>query len=142
MLLKVAKVSKLNKKKWFFKYSNNDFDEIVNLIISNLDYDYIELLIWSAELYLFYDIEYDMLFDDGKFSTIKLDKANSIKILEPSIYEEIRFFEIQIFNVNERIFNISSDNYGEYTSITMKKTIDEEKLHQLLEYIFMKNNKK
>ena len=97
MLLKVSKLSKWDKKHWIFKYSNSDFDEIINLIINNLDYDYIELLIWSAELYLFNDIDYILLNDNRKFSTIKIDKSNSIKILEPSIYDEIRHFEIKIF---------------------------------------------
>ena len=105
MLLKVSKLSKWDKKHWIFKYSNSDFDEIINLIINNLDYDYIELLIWSAELYLFNDIDYILLNDNRKFSTIKIDKSNSIKILEPSIYDEIRHFEIKIFNENNKFKN-------------------------------------
>ena len=123
---------------WNFKYSNLKFDEIINLIINNLDYDYIELLIWSSELYLFNDIDYILLNDDSKYSTIKLDKSNSIKILEPNIYESIRLFEIKIFNENNKLFNIVSDNYGEYTSITMDKTIDEKRLVQILDGIFIK----
>lgn len=138
MLLKLSKLSKLNKKYWNFKYSNLNFDEIINLIINNLDYDYIELLIWSFELYLFNDINYILLNDDSKYSTIKLDKSNSIKILEPSIYESIRLFEIKMFNGNNKLFNIVSDNYGEYTSITMDKTIDEESLMQILDSVFIK----
>ena len=138
MLLKLSKLSKLNKKYWNFKYSNLNFDEIINLIINNLDYDYIELLIWSFELYLFNDIDYILLNDDSKYSTIKLDKSNSIKILELSIYESIRLFEIKMFNGNNKLFNIVSDNYGEYTSITMDKTIDEESLMQILDSVFIK----
>lgn len=138
MLLKLSKLSKLNKKYWNFKYSNLNFDEIINLIINNLDYDYIELLIWSFELYLFNDIDYILLNDDSKYSTIKLDKSNSIKILEPSIYESIRLFEIKMFNGNNKLFNIVSDNYGEYTSITMDKTIDEENIMQILDSVFIK----
>lgn len=138
MLLKVSKLSKWDEKHWIFKYSNSDFDEIINLIINNLDYDYIELLIWSAELYLFNDIDYILLNDDRKFSTIKIDKSNSIKILKPSIYDEIRNFEIKIFNENNKLFYLVSDNYGEYTSINMDKTIDEEKLTQILDSIFIK----
>ena len=72
MLLKVSKLSKWDKKHWIFKYSNSDFDEIINLIINNLDYDYIELLIWSAELYLFNDIDYILLNDNRKFFFISL----------------------------------------------------------------------
>ena len=138
MLLKLSKLSKLNKKYWNFKYSNLNFDEIINLIINNLDYDYIELLIWSFELYLFNDIDYILLNDDSKYSTIKLDKSNSIKILELSIYESIRLFEIKMFNGNNKLFNIVSDNYGEYTSITMDKTIDEENIMQILDSVFIK----
>ena len=81
MLLKVSKLSKWDKKHWIFKYSNSDFDEIINLIINNLDYDYIELLIWSAELYLFNDIDYILLNDNKKFSTIKIDKYFRTKYL-------------------------------------------------------------
>ena len=140
MLLKVSKLSKLNKKHWCFKYSNLNFDEIISLMINNLDYDYIELLICSFELYLFNDIDYILLDDNRKFSTIKIDKSNSIKILEPSIYDEIRHFEIKIFNENNKLFYLVSDNYGEYTSINMDKTIDEEKLTQILDSIFIKKN--
>ena len=71
MLLKVSKLSKWDKKHWIFKYSNSDFDEIINLIINNLDYDYIELLIWSAELYLFNDIDYILLVFMMKLDTLK-----------------------------------------------------------------------
>ncbi len=140
MLLKVSKLSKLNKKHWNFKYSNINFDEILNLIISNLDYDYVEMLIWSSELYLFNGIDYILLNDNSKYSTIKLDKSNSIKILDPNIYESIRLFEIKIFNENNKLFNIVSDNYGEYTSITMDKTIDEKKLVQILDSIFIRKS--
>lgn len=140
MLLKVSKLSKLNKKHWNFKYSNINFDEILNLIISNLDYDYVEMLIWSSELYLFNGIDYILLNDNSKYSTIKLDKSNSIKILDPNIYESIRLFEIKIFNENNKLFNIVSDNYGEHTSITMAKTIDEKKLVQILDSIFIRKS--
>ncbi len=138
MLLKVSKLSKLNKKHWIFVYSNLDFDKILSLIFNKLEYDYIELLIWSFQLDLFNDIEYNLLNNNNKFLAIKLDKSNSIKILEPNIYEQIRLFEINIFNGNEKLFNIRSDNYGEYTSITMDKTVDGERLSQLLNNIFAK----
>ena len=61
-----------------------------------------------------------------------------INILEPSIYDEIRHFEIKIFNENNKLFYLVSDNYGEYTSINMDKTIDKEKLTQILDSIFIK----
>ena len=39
----------------------------------------------------------------------------------------------------KKIINyLVSDNYGEYTSINMDKTIDEEKLTQILDSIFIK----
>lgn len=136
MLFEVSKLSKLNRKCWNFKYSNSNFDEILSLIISKLEYDYIELLIWSFQICLFNNVEYNLLNNDHKFSTIKLDKFNSIKILDPDIYEEIRFFEINMFNGTDKLFNIKSDNYGENTLITMGKTIDEKRLYQLLDNIF------
>ena len=37
-----------------------------------------------------------------------------------------------------KLFYLVSDNYGEYTSINMDKTIDEEKLTQILDSIFIK----
>ena len=43
-----------------------------------------------------------------------------------------------IFNENNKLFYLVSDNYGEYTSINMDKTIDEEKLTQILDSIFIK----
>lgn len=136
MLLEVSKLSRLNRKHWFFKYSNLDFDEILNLIIHNLDYDYIELSIWSFQLDLFNNIKYDFLKPSDRLSTIKLDKSNSLKILDPATYENIRLFEIKMFKGSEKLFDISSDNYGEYTSITMDKNICEGRLFQLLNVIF------
>ena len=105
------------------------------MMIINLDYDYIELRIWSAELWLFYNIEYTLLYNDYKFAIIKINKLNSIMILEPTIYEAIRLFEIKIFNNGQNLFDISSDNYGEYTSITMDKTVSEENINKLLDII-------
>lgn len=133
MILKVSKLSKLCKKHWVIKYSNSDFDEILKLMIINLDYDYIKLQIWSAELYLFSNTEYVLLYNDNKFSIIEINRLNSIKILEPIIYEQIRFFEIKIFNNGQNLFDISYDNYGEHTSITIDKTINEEMLYKLLQ---------
>lgn len=130
-MLKISKLSKFCKKRWFI-YSNSDFDEIFKIIIVNLDYDYIELRIWSAELHLFSNIEHVLIYNDNKFSTIKINKSNCIKILEPTIYEEIRLFEIKIFNNGQKLFDISSDNYGEHTSITMDKTVSEENINKLL----------
>ncbi len=135
MLLKISRLSKLNKKYWIFRYSNSDFDEILSLILNKLEYDYIELLIWSFQLNLFNDIEYTLLNNNNRFLTIKLDKLNSIKILNPYIYEEIRLFEINMFNTTEKLFKITSDNYGEYTSIIMDKTIDKKRLSRLLDKI-------
>ena len=43
-----------------------------------------------------------------------------------------------MFNGNNKLFNIVSDNYGEYTSITMDKTIDEENIMQILDSVFIK----
>ena len=134
MKFKISKLSKLCKKRWFI-YSNSDFDEILKMMIINLDYDYIELRIWSAELWLFYNIEYTLLYNDYKFAIIKINKLNSIMILEPTIYEAIRLFEIKIFNNGQNLFDISSDNYGEYTSITMDKTVSEENINKLLDII-------
>jgi len=138
MMLKISKLSKLCKKRWFI-YANSDFDEILKMMIINLDYDYIELRIWNAELYLFNNIEYTLLYNDYKFATIKISKLNSIMILEPTIYEAIRLFEIKIFNNEQKMFVISSDNYGEYTSITMDKSINEEILCKLFGNIFTKD---
>lgn len=134
-MLKVSKSNNFFKKRWIFEYKNLDFDEIINAILNNAKYDYIVLSIWSYELYLFCDIEHELIYDDNKFSIIKLDKSNSIKILEPTIYEEIRHFEIRMFNNGQKLFEISSDNYGESTSITMDKTVKEETLLQVLKDI-------
>ena len=137
-MLKVSKLCKLCKKRWLFKYSNSDFDEILKRMIANLDYDYIELQIWTAELYLFHNMEYRLLYNDNKFSVIIMNKSNSIKILEPTIYEEIRLFRMKILKNGQSFFEISSDNYGEHTSITMDKTVNEEMLYKLLDSVFKK----
>ena len=104
-------------------------------MLNKLEYDYIVLLIWTLELKLFNNIEYELLSKNNRFSTIKIVKPNSIMILEPDIYENIRLFEIEIFTGNKKLFNIFSDNYGEYTSITMDKIISEDKALEMLEYI-------
>ena len=43
MLLEISKFSKFNKKNWDLKYSNSEFDKILELIIRNLEYEYIEM---------------------------------------------------------------------------------------------------
>ena len=120
------------KRKCFLKYSNSEFDKILKQIFINVDYDYIELQIWTAEMYLFNNIEYTLLSSENNFSIIKINKFNSINILEPTVYEKIRFFKIKIFSNEDKLFDISSDNYGEYTSITFSKTISKEDLDQIL----------
>ena len=46
--------------------------------------------------------------------------------------------KLDTLNENNKLFYLVSDNYGEYTSINMDKTIDEEKLTQILDSIFIK----
>ena len=136
MLLEISKFSKFNKKNWDLKYSNSEFDKILELIIRNLEYEYIEMLIWSFQLNLFNDIKYKILDMDGKFSVIKLDKVNSIKILNQDIYDEIRYFEIYTYNKDEKLFSLISDNYGEHTSITIGKNISKDMLDKMMNAIF------
>lgn len=124
MLLEISKFSKYNKKNWDLKYSNFEFDKIL------------ELIIWTFQLNLFNDIKYTILDMDGKFSVIKLDKVNSIKILNQDIYDEIRYFEIYTYNKDEKLFSLISDNYGEYTSITIGKNISKDKLDKMMDAIF------
>ena len=156
MLLKISKLSKFDKYHWESKplknsilskfskkadfiYKNEDFDEVLSLILTKLEYDYIELSIWSFQLDLFSNIEYNHINNRDRFSIITLDKSNSIKILNPRIYEEIRLFEINVFNGNEKLLNIKSDNYGEHTSITVDKSISKERLLLLLNNVFTSN---
>ena len=122
MLLEISKFSKFNKKNWDLKYSNSEFDKILELIIRNLEYEYVEMLIWSFQLNLFNDIKYTILDMDGKFSVIKLDKVNSIKIYT--------------YNKDEKLFSLISDNYGEYTSITIGKNISKDMLDKMMNAIF------
>ena len=132
---KVSKLSKFFKKCWVLKYSNSDFDKILKQVIINADYDYIELRIWSAELYLLSEIEYVLIYSDNKYSTVKINKSNCIKILEPTLYENIRLFEMKMFSDEQILFDISSDNYGEHTSITVGKTISKDQMDQILNSI-------
>ena len=101
----------------------------------NADYDYIELRIWSAELYLLSNMEYVSIFNDNQFSTVKMNKSDCIKILEPTLYENIRLFEMKMFSDEQLLFDISSDNYGEYTSIAVGKTISKDQMDQILNSI-------
>ena len=49
MLLRISKLSKFSKKYWDFIYKNEDFDDILNLVLNKMNYDYIELTLWSFE---------------------------------------------------------------------------------------------
>lgn len=96
-------------------------------------YDHIELTIWSFQVDLFKGIDYKLLTENKKFSTLILTKNNSIHFTSPDIYNEIRLFEINIYCNDKKLFTIRSDNYGEYTSITMDKTVDKGTLLKLFE---------
>lgn len=135
MLLEISKLSKFSKKQWVFKYKNENFDDILVSILKKLKYDYIELTIYSFEVYLFKEIDYKRIANNPKFSTLMLSKNSSIEFTNPKIFDEIRLFEMNIFCNDEKLFNIKSDNYGEYTSIDMAKTISEERLLKMLEDI-------
>lgn len=135
----VSRLSKFYKKQWLFKYKNENFDEIVKLIFNKMKYDFIELTIWTFEVDLIKEIDYKLLANNQKFSTLLLTKNSSIEFINSNIYDEIRLYKIDIYCSNEKFFRIESDNYGEYTSITMDKTIDEERLFKLLDNIFTKN---
>ena len=137
--LKISMLDKFSKKNVDFIYKNEDFVDILDLVLNNMSYDYIELTIWSFETNLLDTIEYASLVNKKPFSTLILDKANSIKLMNPKIYDDIRLFKINIYCDNEKFFRFTSDNYGEHTSITMKKNIDEQKLFQLLDDIFSTN---
>ena len=136
MLLSISRMSKHSKKHWYFKYSNENFDEIIKLIFYKMQYDYIALTIWPFQMDLFKDFEYKYLVDDKRFSTIIFNKTYSIKFIDSEFYDEIRMFEINIYYNNKKLFNIESDNYGEYTSIRMNKVIEEDELLQMLDEIF------
>ena len=127
--------SQFSKNRWFFTYANADFDDILKQIMINADYDYIELRIWSAELYLLSNMEYVSIFNDNQFSTVKMNKSDCIKILEPTLYENIRLFKMKMFSDEQLLFDISSDNYGEYTSIAVGKTISKDQMDHILNSI-------
>ena len=136
MLLKISRLSKFSKKYWNFIYKNEDFDNILNLVLNKMSYDYIELTLWSFETNLLNTIEYTCIVNGKRFSTLMLDKANSIKLMNQKIYDDIRLFEIVVYCDNEKFFRFTSDNYGEHTSITMEKNVEEERISRLLSYIF------
>ena len=136
MLLKISKLSKFSKKYWDFIYKNEDFDNILNLVLNRMSYDYIELTLWSFETNLLNTIEYTCLVNGKRFSILMLDKTNSIKLMNPKIFDNIRLFEIVIYCDNSKFFKFTSDNYGEYTSITMDKHVEEDQISKLLMDIF------
>lgn len=136
--LKISMLSKFSKKHVDFIYKNEDFYDILSLVLNKMSYDYIELTIWSCETNLLDTIEYTSLVNENRFSTLVLDKANSIKLMNPKIYDSIRLCNINICRDNEKFFRFTSDNYGEHTSISIKKNIDEQK--HLLDEIFAKTS--
>ena len=136
MLLNISKTSRIYKNQWLFEYNKKNFDHIVRLILNKMKYDYIELTIWSFQLDLLIGIDYELLVDNKKFSTLILTRNSSIQFTNPNLYDEIRLFEIIMYCNEEKLFKINSDNYGEYTSISMDKTIDKEIILELLDNIF------
>lgn len=136
MLLRISKLSKFSKKHWDFIYKNEDFDDILNLVLNKMNYDYIELTLWSFQINLLNTIEYTCLVNGKRFSTLMLDKVNSINLMNPKLFDDIRLFEIVIYCGNEKFFRFTSDNYGEHTSITMEKSVEESELSRLLLDIF------
>lgn len=137
--LKISMLGKFSKKNVSFIYKNEDFYDILNLVLNNMSYDYIKLTIWSFQTDLLDTIEYTCLANEKRFATLILDKANSIKLMNPKIYDDLRLCNIHIYCDHEQFFRFTSDNYGEHTSITIKKVIDEQKLFQLLDDIFSTN---
>ena len=138
MLLDISKLSRLSKNQWVFKYKNENFEDIVRLLLSKMEYDYIELTIWTFQVDLFKEIDHEVMAGNSSFSMLKLSKESSIKFSNPNILdEEIRFFEMNIYCNNEIFFKLTSDNYGEYTTINMGKTIDKEGLLEILNNVFV-----
>ena len=121
--LKISMLGKCSKKNVGFVYKNEDFVDILNLVLNNMSYDYIELTIWSFQTNLLDTIEYTCLANEKNFTTLILDKDNIIKLMNPHIYDEIRLCNINIYCDNEKFFGFSSDNYGEHTSIIIKKIL-------------------
>lgn len=139
MLLKISRLCEFNKKHCDFIYKNEDFDDILNLVLNKMSYDHIELTIWSYQTNLLDTIEYTCLANDKRFATLILDKDNITKFINSKVYDDIRLFEINIYYDNEKFFRFTSDNYGEHTSITIKKNIAEQELLKLLNDIFSTN---
>lgn len=136
MLLKISKLSEFSKKYWDFVYKNEDFDDILNLVLNKMNYDHIELTLWSFQTKLLNTIEHTRLVNKKRFSTLRLDKVNSIKLMNSKVFNEIRLFEIVVCCGNENFFRFTSDNYGEHTSITMNKSVEISEVSKLLLDIF------
>lgn len=133
MLLKIAKLSSnLDKNNWHFKYSNEFFQKIITTIIENIDFEHIEIMCWSNEISLFSSLKYEQSQENKKFTTIKMDKENCVRFIDSDIFHELRLFELNIFSKAIKLFSITSDNYGEHTSIKISKLIEENSLLKLL----------
>lgn len=135
MLLNISKPSRFCGKR-DCRYLNQDFDDILSLILNRMNYDHIELTLWPHEMGFLSTIEFEHLVGGNRFSAIKLDKNNSIKLMEQKIYENLRFFEINLYCGNKKFFRITSDNYGEHTSITIEKSVKENEISALLVDVF------
>lgn len=136
MLLKIQKLlSSLDKNYWHLKYSNEFFREIIKKIMEKTDFEHIEIFCWTKEISLFSWIEYEKAKENNKFTTLKMDKENSIRFIYSDIFHKLRLFEFNIFSKGSKVFNITSDNYGEHTTIKISKFIEENSLLKILDNI-------
>ena len=123
--------SKHNKKYYHFKFLNDEFEDILWMLLTKFEYDYVVLKISSFELESLNKIEYQIISFKKQRATIKINKTNIINIMNSFINDDLRSFELDIYFNNKKCFNIISENYGEFTSIVMEKSIDKKILELL-----------
>ena len=125
MLLEISKFSKYNKKNWDLKYSNFEFDKILELIIRNLEYEYIEMLIWTFQLNLFNDIKYSV---DGGY-----DNAERKVIFIYPYYMEYEDIEcpLEIVQV-EGNFKFKEISHKDYLGAILNLGIVREKIGDII----------
>lgn len=132
MDIKISLLSKLSRKEWLLKYNNSDFEKILVSILRLVDYDYAQITVWSSQADLFNINDSIIISERKKYSTFKLKKSKCVSFIDEQFLEKIRLFKIVLKDKNNNTFIFDSDNYGEYTSIRVPKSIHEKELKLIL----------
>lgn len=135
MHISISKLSNFNKKNWIIKHNKIDFEEILLKTLEKLVYENINLSIWKFQLDLFKEINFEIINEDNKFYTIELNSINCKFLYKKNIVEQLRWFSLKVFLLNQNYLIFDSDNYGEYTNIKINKGVSKDDVELIIKNI-------